>query len=366
MNLRRSGCFREALTILCFFVASAGDSARGDVFHMNSGLHSLELVPVGNPGNPGDTQFMNDWTTGYGAVAYPYLMGKYEITAAQYTQFLNSVAKTDTYGLYDPYMMVFANGCRIVRAGRSSAYSYSVALDFANRPVNYINYWDAARFANWLHNGQPSGLQDAVTTEDGAYTLNGYTGSDGTSIARNPGARFFIPSESEWYKAAYYDPVAGHYWDYPTGTDAVPDQAITNPDTGNNANYDYALGAGSPFYYRNVVGEFENSESPYGTYDQLGNVWEWNEAILVDEPTLDRRGLRGGAFESGLFFAVISSRTLYMDSPDENQYNVGFRIAAAVPEPSTVVLSAIALVGVARRSKRRRMTANRVNLSPMD
>jgi formylglycine-generating enzyme required for sulfatase activity len=36
---------------------------------------------------------------------------------------------------------------------------------------------------------------------------------------------------------------------------------------------------GSP-YYRMNVGEFENSDSPYGTFDQGGNIWEWNEAIF--------------------------------------------------------------------------------------
>ena len=36
---------------------------------------------------------------------------------------------------------------------------------------------------------------------------------------------------------------------------------------------------GSP-YYTTEVGEFENSESPYGTFDQGGNIWEWNETVI--------------------------------------------------------------------------------------
>ena len=41
---------------------------------------------------------------GYGSVAYTYQMGKYDVTVGQYCQFLNAVAKTDTYGLYNGSM----------------------------------------------------------------------------------------------------------------------------------------------------------------------------------------------------------------------------------------------------------------------
>ena len=168
-----------------------------------------------------------------------------------------------------------------------------MAADWANRPVNYVSFWDAARFANWLHNGQPTGPQGPGTTEDGAYHDVG----NQTLFGRNAGAKFFIPTEDEWYKAAYHDKTAGlaaSYFDYPTGTNAVPGNDInetTNP--GNNANYyisDYAIG--SP-YYRTVAGEFELSDSPYGTFDQGGNVWEWNETTVSSSS----RGLRGGSFD---------------------------------------------------------------------
>ena len=66
-------------------------------------------------------------------------------------------------------------GCNIQRSGSSGIYTYSVAGDWADRPVNWVDWGDAARFANWLHNGQPTGAQDLTTTEDGAYYLNGAT-----------------------------------------------------------------------------------------------------------------------------------------------------------------------------------------------
>ena len=86
--------------------------------------------------------------------------------------------------------------------------------------MNYVTWYDAIRFANWLHNGQGSG-----DTETGAYTLLGNatpTPSNGPSITRNPGATWFLPSENEWYKAAYHNPAANSYSLYPTSSHTVP------------------------------------------------------------------------------------------------------------------------------------------------
>ena len=85
---------------------------------------------------------------------HAYAIGKYEVTAGQYTEFLNAKAKTDTYGLYNTNMWSDTYGCKIQQTGSSGSYAYSVAADYANRPVNYVSFWDAARFTNWLHNGQ--------------------------------------------------------------------------------------------------------------------------------------------------------------------------------------------------------------------
>ncbi|MHC4066385.1 MAG: SUMF1/EgtB/PvdO family nonheme iron enzyme, partial [Planctomycetota bacterium] len=129
-------------------------------------LGFIDTVTVGNPGNADDTH-----GDGYGGVAYIYNIGKYEVTAGQYCEFLNAVADTDTYGLYNTDMWSDTYGCKIQRSGSSPNYTYSVAPDWADRPVNYVSWGDAARFANWLHNGQPTGPQDLTTTEDGSYFL---------------------------------------------------------------------------------------------------------------------------------------------------------------------------------------------------
>lgn len=91
-------------------------------------------------------------------------------------------------------------------------------IDSVNKPIGYISWGDAARFANWLTNGQPTGMQGAGTTETGSYTLNGaMTNTALQAVTRNANARYVVPTENEWYKAAYYDPTAGagggdNYW----------------------------------------------------------------------------------------------------------------------------------------------------------
>lgn len=266
---------------------------------------------------------------------YRYQIGKYEVTAGQYTEFLNAVADADPNELYNTAMADPGGplGANIQRSGSSPNYSYSVAVDWADRPVNYVSFWDTARFANWLHNGQPTGAQGPGTTEDGAYLNVG----NQTTFARQAGARFFIPTEDEWYKAAYHDKNAGlaaTYFDYPTGTNAVPGNDITEAtNPGNNANYyisNYAIG--SP-YYRTVFGEFELSDSPYGTFDQGGNVWEWNETVLFGSS----RGLRGGSFVPGFdsYFLHAFFRNSY--DPTLEEYDAGFRVAS-IPEPASITL----------------------------
>lgn len=104
----------------------------------------IDTVTVGNAGNGRDYRY---WLGGRGSVDYVYEISRFEITAAQYTEFLNAVAATQRYGVYDPNMWVSEYGCKIERTGSSGSYTYAVAADWA----------DAARFANWMHNGQPTG-----------------------------------------------------------------------------------------------------------------------------------------------------------------------------------------------------------------
>jgi formylglycine-generating enzyme len=303
---------------------------------------NIDTVAVGNPGNAGE---LSGVPGNYvpqrvcGAVGYVYNIGKYEITASQYTEFLNAVADADPHGLYEPGMWSNFRGCKIERSGTSGSYTYSVASDRGNRPVTQVSWGDAARFCNWLHNGQPTGPQGPSTTEDGSYSLNDATTDvQMCAIARNANATWVIPSEDEWYKAAYHknDGVTGNYWDYATSTNSTPSNDVVNPDAGNNANFrDDGYTIDAP-YYRTEAGEFENSDSPYGSFDQVGNVYEWNEAVIYGK----ERGLRGGAYD--YFVTDTQAQWRSGASPTYQYYcNVGFRVAY-VPEPGTIVMLTLA------------------------
>jgi formylglycine-generating enzyme len=289
-----------------------------NVLNMPPGLTSLETVPVGDPGNAGDSRY-----GGYGSVAYTYNIGKYEVTAGQYCEFLNAVAATDTHGLYNGSMWSNTYGCKIQRTGSSGSYSYSVASGDANRPVNYVSYWDACRFANWSNNGQGNG-----DTETGAYTLQGYNSFDGHTIHRNTEWKWAAASEDEWYKAAYYDSATGSYYDYPTSSNSI--------NTG-MANYEMAVG------HTTDVGSYGYS-SPYGTFDQGGNVSEWNESLVVNSI----RGLRGGAFVYGYGVDTLRVSSRGANIPSYEDYSLGFRVVQ-VPEPVTLVLLALGGMVVMRR-----------------
>jgi formylglycine-generating enzyme len=304
---------------------------------------TIDMVTVGNPGNAPDTVVMNDGTTGYGEVDYTYKIGKFEITAGQYTAFLNAVARTaDPYHLLGIGMGNISStwmGCNITVSGTPGNYIYSVPADWANRPVNYVSWGNAARFCNWLANGQPTtGVEDLTTTEDGSYYLNGaVTASALATVTRKSSATWVIPSENEWYKAAYYDsnkngPGSPGYWLYPTRSDSLPSNILSSPDPGNSANFvqDGVYTLGGP-YWRTPVGAFANSASPYGTFDQGGNVDEYTETSL-----------RGGHFDMTASALVSSSRLSSIALGASSAFK-GFRVAY-VPEPSCIVLLSSAVI----------------------
>ncbi len=315
---------------------------------------TIDVVPVGNPGNPGE--LAGKGAGGYGpnrtcgAVDYAYKIGTYEVTAGQYTEFLNAVGGVDTYGLYNTSMWSGIYGCKIERYAGSGTvadpYRYRVDIDYEYRPVNYVSWGDAARFCNWLHNGQPGGAQDNSTTEDGAYFLNGATSDSALmAITRQSDATWFIPTENEWYKAAYHknDGATGNYFDYPTSSDNTSAPFLSNdvidPDPGNNANF-YQNGHTVPHttnnsYWTTEVGEFENSDSPYGTFDQGGNLWEWNESVVNSGGSYGVRGVRGGGWQDDSGYLQASYRSYHW--PTAENGHIGFRVAS-VPEPGSITL----------------------------
>jgi len=293
---------------------------------------TLDMVTVGNPGNANDTGGTHN-----GAVAYSYQIGKYDVTIGQYASFLNAADPngTNPNGIYNSSMATDLNIAGIsYTSGASAGSKYAVISNggnSSNRPITYVSWFDAARFANWMTNGQGGG-----DTETGAYTLNGAT--SGNAVAANPGAAFRLPTNDEWYKAAYYSPnyggvgVAGYYA-YATQSDTDPGNTVGS--TANQANYQtdagFSVTQSTSYFdsqnYLTDVGAFSGSGSFYGTFDQNGNVSQWND---LDGTPGSSRGLRGSDWGNSDPFSLSSSYS-YSDNPSSESLNIGFRLASPVP-----------------------------------
>jgi formylglycine-generating enzyme required for sulfatase activity len=299
---------------------------------VRAGVIRIAMVPVGDAGNAADP------ATGYGAVPYNYNIGKYDVTVGQYVAFLNSVAtKSDSYGLYSPGMATDLPTIDIIQNGSAPNYSYAVtgtAPGAANMPVFDVSWGDAARFCNWLANGQPtSGTESTGTTETGSYNLSGATSITALMlVTRSSTATYFIPSENEWYKAAYYSGSGTNsaYYVFPTRSNTAPGNTL--PDLGNNANFNLT----DPTNYLTPISSFVLSPGPYGTYDMGGDVSQWNEANIGGS----FRGLRGGSWDFGSLELASSSRNYDLVPPSFEHDYLGFRVAgsAAVPEPGSIAL----------------------------
>jgi formylglycine-generating enzyme required for sulfatase activity len=323
---------------------------------------TVDTVVVGNPGNVADPRDGDDFTAGdqhFGAVDYKYRIGTFEVTNAQYVQFLNAKAKTDSLTLYS----TLANSdvrAGITREGVRGGYSYSLKPNMANKPVNLVNYYDAVRFANWMNNGQGD-----ADTETGAYTLLGGTRipENADSIARNPGSTWVLPTEDEWYKAAFHQPASlggdrDDYWLYPTATNTSPAFAtansvgdVSNPGP-NIVNYKSGAQWNGPLANVTTVGTAGPlSASYYGTFDQGGNVEEWTEGQRGPY-----RVARGGFFSADADTSLRSDAPAKNFSTDQNGI-IGFRLVM-IPEPSTLALAGIGALSFLTRVLRRRRASH--------
>jgi formylglycine-generating enzyme required for sulfatase activity len=273
---------------------------------MTAGEDYPATVTVGNPNNLPDD-------TGYGSVSYPYKIGKYEVTNAQYCEFLNAADKTGKFALWR-WQMAKADSGAIHRSGSAGNFTYTVVAGWENKPAVLVNWYETLRFCNWLSNGK-----GASNIDKGPYTFKDDWGElsvklpDHAKLAKGDKVQWVLASEDEWYKAAYYDAKkngGGGYYSYPGGSD-VPGESN--------------LGSGQLM----EVGGFD--ASPYGTYDQGGNAWEWNETRQNG-----KCGVRGGSYFFNDSAPYTHANTRYVTNPPTFIYdNYGFRVVALGTEDSS-------------------------------
>lgn len=289
----------------------------------------MEMVFVGDPDNPAcpdDADYEMEGFQSVGWVPYGYYIGTYEVTNEQYVQFLNAVRDID---LWDSGMMY--DGWGGIMRNTSSWPTYTVKIgyggvSFGKRPVGYMDFYRAARFCNWLTNGQ--GDADTMT---GMYDLTDNYNYNTGNIVRNEAAwqagGVAIASEDEWCKAAYYDPSnlgpADHWWAYPTRSDVAPNAVGPNNDDPNSANYRRAHENGQ----YSDVDAYPLARSYYGTYGQAGNAMEMTDTHYPNNP--GKRIYRGGYFSGSADKLSVSYRddiSITWSYPDH-----GFRVTSLKP-----------------------------------
>jgi formylglycine-generating enzyme required for sulfatase activity len=290
-------------------------TAHADAFGAGTNTFALDFVNIGNAGNAADT-------TGYGAVPYEYRIGKYEISQ-------------------DAIEKATASGMANVTAGAWSG----------NQPAANISWFEVAAFVNWLNTSTGKTAAYDLSWDGSAWSMALWSSEQawtagGTNLYRHKDAYYFLPSENEWYKAAYYDPLGVNYYKFPTGSDVAPSPVI-NGTIADTAIYN---GLRSSPAGIDVAGGL----SVYGTMAQGGNVYEWIETEFdgINNDAEAWRTLRGGNW--GEDEGSLRSSYRLVDLPlSEDVADFGFRVAS-VPEPSTYALLAMSAAGALWWARRRK------------
>lgn len=323
----RCTLLRRAMTAWCLAAASilgggqspATAATRTAVFGVGTDAFSLELVLINAPGNPLPAPPLA------GAVNYTFWIGKHEVSTAA-----------------------------VEAANRQGDLGITIDARRPEQPATGVSWWEAARFANWLNasQGHPlaykfdsQGKFEVWTAADPGY--------DPDNPFRNRRARYFLPSSDEWHKAAYYDPQAQRYWDYPTGSNETPDGIDFPGDPEFTAVFYDGAFNGEP----NAVTDV-GVLSPFGTAGQGGNVLEWLETSGTRDflGAYPSRWVHGGNWHNAA--NVLLRQHGMAIGPSFEGDKLGFRIASAVPEPSGAAL-ALALLLSGRARWRRKVAGAR-------
>jgi formylglycine-generating enzyme required for sulfatase activity len=253
-----------------------------------------------------------------------YRMGVFEITNDQWDKFVNS------YGTVD--------------GSPAGAYDHSSYLAGDNIPISGLSWYEPAQFVNWLNvsTGHQAAYKFTGTQGTSNYTFDVWSAAEAdgeTNLYRHKDAYYFLPTEDEWVKAGYWN-----------GT-TMQEYATKLGDTiyqGNGSNGGWNYFATDPYSPWDVG---SGSEELNGTFDMMGNMWEWIEGPYYDADYISAafRCVRGGAYTlKQIDIGYLTSSGRGPDPAEEDDYHTAFRVAS-VPEPLTISLLSMGTLFITKK-----------------
>lgn len=313
------------------FLAGLGVAA-GTALAQTSSIVWHEIGALGNEPWT-DDQYPNHKFIGRGQVDHRYRMTETELTTSQWIGFVRA------YGPHADNPFDFGMLGMYINGSYQNGELHYEIMDGLENHATEVNWRMAARFANWMHNGQ---VNEAWAFENGAYDTTTFTSNDNPppfyndQDAHHPDARYWIPSLDEWMKAVYYDPNKngtgeGGWWEQPNGSDTV--LIADYPENGGETNAGLAAYTGhwDPDF---TVGMYPEVRTPWGLLDASGGVREWTEE-WTDYDTHPGRYIKGSSKDDWFMYDWND----WLGSNDYHQprdyMNLGIRVASTVPAPSS-------------------------------
>ncbi len=310
-------------------------AAAADNFGSDGNQFTIDFVPISGATNPASGIPAGDGFT-FTGVDHDYRMGELEITNDQWDKFKAALGVPVTG---DP----------------SGAYNNAPSWPGANLPTTGVSWYEAAQFVNWLNTstGHQAAYKFTGVQGQSGYALDVWSAAEadgGVNLYRHRNAMYYLPTENEWVKAAY--------WNGSTlQTHATrPGESVHQGDgaSGTGWNYydrGYATNPAGPW----AVGA--GSLELNATFDMMGNVQEWMESPYSGayDPQA-QRGLRAGSYQyDGVTGGTLEStdRQRHRNPADEVN-RVGFRVAADIPEPCSMLLLSLGGLMVSTSLRRRR------------
>lgn len=320
----RTGRYLPAVVAVCLLTLAAHAGVNNDI--------GLGFVSVGDPGNPAyqDARYHTLALNGRGSVGYEFQIMRSEINTADYLAFYSTFSTVSDELEHEIQPQFFVgtradptyNGPGEVRTLNPNRFQAERVPIVANRRQGLM-------YANWLHSGRSSNVEDLYR---GAYNFDPATGA--APDTHEPGARYRLPTVDEYLKAAHYDPDKNGqgpgWWQYAHGSDDAPISGL--PGDGGEMPWgvspDVLLDLyGTPDAGTIPLGSYGHVMSHYGLTDLITGVGEFLgevELVYADDGLNDALGPEWWYFmnqDTPLHFQTLGS------APG------GFRIVTVIPAP---------------------------------